>query len=156
MRPELSELAGRFLSVLTEGRYDELDLDEEYRPTVIEHGEASPVMSGGEEDLTNLALRLAVSEMIAERSGQPLSILVLDEIFGSLDEAHRAQVVEQLRGLESRFPQVVLITHIEGVRESVDRVLRVRYDEASGAAVVEEERGALDGVSGGGDADVAA
>ena len=156
MRPELAELAGRFLGALTEGRYDELDLDEEYRPTVIEHGEPSPVMSGGEEDLTNLALRLAVSEMIAERSGQPLSVLVLDEIFGSLDEAHRAQVVEQLRGLESRFPQVVLITHIEGVREAVDRVLRVRYDEASGAAVVEEERGALEGLSGGGDADVAA
>ena len=158
MRPELAELAGGFLRALTEGRYDELDLDEEYRPTVIEHGDPSPVMSGGEEDLTNLALRLGVSEMIAERSGQPLSILVLDEIFGSLDEAHRAQVVEQLRALESRFPQVVLITHVEGVRESVDRVLRVRFDEASGAAVVEEERGggAPDGLSGGGDADVAA
>jgi exonuclease SbcC len=160
MRPELAELAGGFMSTLTEGRYDEIDLDEDYRPTVVEHGEPSPVMSGGEEDLTNLALRLAVSQMISERSGHPLSILVLDEIFGSLDEAHRTQVVEQLRALESRFPQVVLITHIEGVRESVDRVLRVRYDEASGAAVVEEERGSLsalnEGGGGGGDADVAA
>ena len=147
------------MSTLTEGRYDEIDLDEDYRPTVVEHGEPSPVMSGGEEDLTNLALRLAVSQMIAERSGHPLSILVLDEIFGSLDEAHRTQVVEQLRALESRFPQVVLITHIEGVRESVDRVLRVRFDEASGAAVVEEERGSLAALSegrGGGNADVAA
>ena len=136
----------------------ELVLDEDYRPTVVEHGEPSPVMSGGEEDLTNLALRLAVSQMIAERSGQPLSILVLDEIFGSLDEAHRTQVVDQLRRLESRFPQVVLITHIEGVRESVDHVLRVRYDEAAGASVVEEERGSLAalGDGGGGNADVAA
>lgn len=158
MRPELAELSGAFMSTLTEGRYDEIDLDEEYLPTVVEHGEPSPVMSGGEEDLTNLALRLAVSQMIAERSGHPLTLLVLDEIFGSLDEAHRTQVVEQLRALESRFPQVVLITHIEGVRESVDRVLRVRYDEASGAAVVEEERGSLEGLreGGGGDADVAA
>jgi len=90
------------------------------------------------------------------RSGHPLSILVLDEIFGSLDEAHRSQVLAQLRGLEGLFPQVVLITHIEGVRESVDRVLRVRYDEATGAAVVEEERGSLATLSGGGNADVAA
>jgi exonuclease SbcC len=156
MRPDLADLAGGFLSALTEGRYDELDLDEDYRPTVVEHGEPSPVMSGGEEDLTNLVLRLAVSQMIAVRSGHPLSILVLDEIFGSLDEAHRSQVLAQLRGLEGLFPQVVLITHIEGVRESVDRVLRVRYDEATGAAVVEEERGSLATLSGGGNADVAA
>ncbi|HXY67804.1 MAG TPA: SMC family ATPase [Gemmatimonadales bacterium] len=155
MRPELAALAGEFLGSLTDGRYDEVDLDEDYRITVLEHGEPSPVISGGEEDLTNLVLRLAVSQMIADRSGQPLSLLVLDEIFGSLDDARRAHVLELLRALEGRFPQVVLITHIEAVREAVDRVLRVRFDEGSGAAVVEEERGAL-ALGGGGDADVAA
>ena len=102
---------------------------------VLEDGEPQPVVSGGEEDLGNLVLRLAVSQMIAERAGQPLTLLVLDEIFGSLDETHRLNVLSLLRGLETRFPQVVLITHIESVREAVDRVLRVRYDEASGAAV---------------------
>jgi DNA repair protein SbcC/Rad50 len=160
MRPDLAGLAGEFLAALTDGRYDEIVLDEDYRLTVLEQGEPSPVISGGEEDLTNLVLRLAVSQMIAERSGHPLSLLVLDEIFGSLDEARRSHVLDLLRSLEGRFPQVVLITHIEGVRESVDRVLRVRYDEASGAAVVEEERGSLaalsEGGGGGGDADVAA
>ena len=91
----------------------------------------------------------------AARAGQPLSLLVLDEIFGSLDDARREHVLDLLRALEGRFPQVVLITHIEGVREAVDRVLRVRFDEATGAAVVEEERAAL-ALDGGGDADVAA
>ncbi len=155
MRPELAALAGEFLAALTDGRYDEVELDENYRLTVMEHGEVAPVISGGEEDLTNLVLRLAVSQMIADRSGQPLSLLVLDEIFGSLDEARRAHVIELLRALEGRFPQVILITHIEGVREAVDRVLRVRFDEAGGAAVVEEERAAL-ALDGGGNADVAA
>jgi exonuclease SbcC len=155
MRPELASLAGEFLGALTDGRYDEVELDENYRLTVLEHGEPAPVISGGEEDLTNLVLRLAVSQMIADRSGQPLSLLVLDEIFGSLDAARRAHVLELLRALEGRFPQVVLITHIEGVREAVDRVLRVRFDEASGAAVVREERGPL-ALDGSGDADVAA
>lgn len=155
MRPELAALAGEFLGALTDGRYDEVDLDEDYRLTVLEHGEPSPVISGGEEDLTNLVLRLAVSQMIADRSGQPLSLLVLDEIFGSLDDVRRAHVLALLHALEGRFPQVVLITHIEGVREAVDRVLHVRFDEATGAAVVEEERAAL-ALDGGGDADVAA
>ena len=44
-----------------------------------------------------------------------------------------------LRGLADRFPQVILITHIESVRERVDRVLRVRLDETKGAAVVTED-----------------
>jgi exonuclease SbcC len=155
MRPELASLAADFLAALTDGRYDEIDLDEEYHVTVLEDGQPQPVISGGEEDLTNLVLRFAVSQMIADRSGQPLSLLVLDEIFGSLDEARRSQVVHLLRALEARFPQVVLITHIEGVRESLDRVLRVRYDEADGCAVVAEER-TLPPNLGGADADVAA
>jgi len=154
MRPELAALSGEFLGALTDGRYDEVQLDEDYDLTVLEDGEPQPVISGGEEDLGNLVLRLAVSQMIAERAGQPLSLLVLDEIFGSLDETRRLNVLALLRGLETRFPQVVLITHIEGVREAVDRVLRVSYDEASGAATVTEERAA--NAPGGDGADVAA
>ena len=139
--PELSALAGAFLSSLTDGQFDEVQLDEQFEATLFEDGEPQPVVSGGEEDLTNLVLRLAVSQMIADRAGQPLSLLVLDEIFGSLDEVRQHRVMHLLRGLADHFPQVVLITHVEDVRESLDRVLRVRYDETSGAAVVSEERG---------------
>ncbi|MFI5206886.1 MAG: AAA family ATPase [Gemmatimonadales bacterium] len=154
--PELSSLAGEFLSSLTDGQFDEVQLDEEFEATLYEDGEPQPVVSGGEEDLTNLVLRLAVSQMIADRAGQPLSLLVLDEIFGSLDDVRQARVMHLLRGLEGRFPQVVLITHVENVRESLDRVLRVRYDEASGAAVVSEEQGPKVPPGGADDAHVAA
>ena len=150
LRPELSALAAEFLASLTDGRFDELELDEDYRATVVQDGEPQTVISGGEEDLMNLVLRFAVSQMIAERAGQPFSLLVLDEIFGSLDEARREMVVQLVRALEARFPQVILITHIESVRERLDRVVRVRFDEASGAAVVAEERVVLPGAPGDG------
>ena len=78
----------------------------------------------------------AISQMIAERAGQSFSLLILDEVFGSLDEARRQNVVELLRGLQDRFEQVILITHIEQVREGLDRVINVRYDEESGMSVV--------------------
>ena len=74
--------------------------------------------------------------MIAERAGQSFSLLILDEVFGSLDEARRHNVVELLRRLQDRFEQVILITHIEQVREGLDRVINVRYDEESGMSVV--------------------
>jgi exonuclease SbcC len=139
LRPELSETASRFLADLTEGRYDSLELDDQYNVVVHEEGAPKPVISGGEEDLANLVLRLAISQMIAERAGQSFSLLVLDEVFGSLDESRRANVVELLRGLHDRFEQVIVITHIDDVREGLDQVVRVRYDAARGTSVVEQE-----------------
>lgn len=139
LRPDLSELASALLRDLTNGRYADLELDENYQPTIVEEGEAKPVISGGEEDVANLALRLAISQMIAERAGQPLSLLVLDEIFGSLDEERRAAVMDLLRSLADRFPQVILITHIEAVREGFDRIIRVDRDPARRVAVAREE-----------------
>jgi DNA repair protein SbcC/Rad50 len=137
LRPELSEIASSFLGSLTDGRYNRLDLDDRYDINILEDGIAKPVISGGEEDLANLVLRLAISQMIADRSGQPFSLLVLDEVFGSLDAARRDNVLELLHRLEDRFEQVILITHIESVREGVDRVIMVRYDEESGASIVD-------------------
>ena len=148
LRPDLSEIASGFLRDLTNGRYPELELDEDYVATIIEAGEPKPVISGGEEDVANLALRLAISQMIADRAGQPLSLLVLDEIFGSLDEERRASVMDLLRSLADRFPQVILITHIDSVREGFDRVIRVDYDAERGAARVRDEAaGVSDGLA---------
>jgi len=145
LRPEMSELASAFLTELTDARYDELELDDSYNLTVLEDGVPKPVISGGEQDLANLCLRLAISQMIAERAGQSFSLLILDEVFGSLDEARRQNVVELLRGLQDRFEQVIVITHIEQVREGLDRVISVRYDEETGASVVvQAEVAALD------------
>ncbi len=154
MRPEIAELASGFLADLTDGRYDAIDLGEDYRVTILDEGIPKAVISGGEEDLANLVLRLAISQMIAERAGQPLSLLVLDEIFGSLDESRRQHVLSLLRRLGDRFPQVILITHIDQVREGLDRVIRVDYDATAGTSVVRDDTATL--AAGGVDAGVAA
>ena len=139
VRPELSEIASAFLAQLTDGRYTSMEIDESYNLMVLDEGEEKPVISGGEEDVANLVLRLSLSQMIAERAGHPLSLLILDEVFGSLDVARRDNVVQLLHHLEDRFEQVILITHIEGIRESLDQVLRVEYDERAGCSNVREE-----------------
>ncbi|HEX9483677.1 MAG TPA: SMC family ATPase [Gemmatimonadaceae bacterium] len=145
LRPEIGELSSGFLKQLTDGRYDELQLEEDYTVSLLEDSIPKPVISGGEQDIANLCLRLAISQMIAERAGQSFSLLVLDEVFGSLDESRRQNVVQLLRGLQDRFEQVILITHIENVREGLDRVINVRYDEESGASVVTQlEPGPID------------
>jgi exonuclease SbcC len=141
LRPELSELATGFLRELMDSRTAELELDEKYNIVILEDGITKPVLSGGEEDIANLVLRLAVSQMIAERSGQAFSLLVLDEVFGSLDETRRFNVLELLRALGDRFEQVILITHIEAVRDGLDHVISVRYDPSAAASIVEASAG---------------
>jgi exonuclease SbcC len=136
LRPELSDIASSLLAELTDHRYTELKLDDEYNVEVHSEGVLKPVISGGEEDLANLVLRLSISQMIADRAGQSFSLLVLDEVFGSLDEERRQHVVELLRHLHDRFEQVIVITHIDSVRDGLDRVLSVEYDEESGASRV--------------------
>jgi exonuclease SbcC len=160
LRPELSELASAFLAELTDHRYSELELDDQYNIVVLEDGRPKPVLSGGEEDLANLALRLAISQMIAERAGQAFSLIVLDEIFGSLDNVRRHNVVGLLKKLHDQFEQIILITHIESVSEDLDRVITVGYDEESGSSVVQSNQGGypalelLDGALEGAGADV--
>ena len=78
----------------------------------------------------------AGSEFFSARISFGAAALILDEVFGSLDEARRQNVVELLRGLQDRFEQVIVITHIEQVREGLDRAISVRYDEETGASVV--------------------
>jgi exonuclease SbcC len=74
--------------------------------------------------------------MIAERSGQPFSLLILDEVFGSLDETRRQNVIALLRALRDRFDQVIVITHIDDVRDGLDQVFVLINDEKSGASRV--------------------
>jgi exonuclease SbcC len=136
LRPEISDRASQLLSELTDGRYEEFELDENYDIVLHEEGLPKQVISGGEQDLANLILRIAISEMIAERAGQPLSLLVLDEVFGSLDEYRRANVVALLRRLHERFEQVIVITHIDMERPDFEHMYEVRYDKESGASRV--------------------
>ncbi len=139
VRPELSEIASVFLTELTDGRYNRLDIGKDYEVVVLDDGEEKPVISGGEEDLANLVLRLAISQMIADRAGQTLSLLIFDEVFGGLDDQRRESVVHLLQRLQDRFEQVVLITHIESIRDGMDQVMRVAYDDSSGTSLVQDE-----------------
>jgi exonuclease SbcC len=129
IRPELEAIASELLATMTDGRYDTLEINDGYQATIRDDGELKPVISGGEDDIVNLALRLAISQMIADRAGQSFSLLVLDEVFGSLDDVRRDNVVSLLQNLKNRFEQIILITHVESIHDAVDNCLWVAFDE---------------------------
>jgi exonuclease SbcC len=144
IRPRMAELASEYLADLTDGRYMAVELESDFTPTVIEDGEAKPIVSGGEEDILNLCMRISLSHMLAERAGHHFSLLILDEVFGSLDERRRGNVLALLEKLRSRFEQIVIITHLDDVKDGVQHLVEVEYDEASGSAYVKSSEGGSD------------
>jgi exonuclease SbcC len=138
IRPRMAELASEYLTDLTDGRYSAVELGEDFTPTVIEDGEAKRVISGGEEDILNLCMRIALSHMLAERAGQNFSLLMLDEVFGSLDEARRSNVLALLEKLRRRFEQIIIITHFDDIKDGVQHLIQVEYDEGHGSARIGE------------------
>lgn len=136
IRPDLEARASENLSLLTNGRYPIIELDEEFNPTVIEDGIQKQVISGGEEDVVALALRMALSELIQERQGRPMSLMILDEVFGSLDVDRRQAVLERLQSIKGRFAQILVISHIEEINQVADQCIFLTRDERTRSTVI--------------------
>lgn len=136
--PDLAARASENLNLLTNGRYSVLELNKDFEATVIEDGIAKPVISGGEEDVVALALRLALSELIQERNGRPMMLLVLDEVFGSLDVERRQSVLDRLASLKGRFRQILVISHIEEINQVADQALFLSRDSQTRSTVVSD------------------
>ncbi len=132
IRPELQRYASDYVAELSRGRYRKIQLNEDFVPHLVDDvkgtEQVKQVISGGEEDLMQLSLRLALSHFIRSNANQSLSLLILDEVFGSLDEDRRSAVLDQLRALSDLFEQVLIISHIDAINEAADRVIEVRYD----------------------------
>jgi exonuclease SbcC len=125
IRPTLSDYASDFFERLTDGKYHQLELDENYNLLIYDNGEPYGVerFSGGEEDLANLCLRLAISEVITERAGGVFNFIILDEIFGSQDYIRRHNIMKALNLLSSKFRQIFLVTHVDDVKEDMENII---------------------------------
>src|SRR5574341_318821 len=127
IRPALARIARQLLAEMSEGKYNDLELDENYEIFIYDNGQKFSLerFSGGEKDLANLCLRLAISWMISEASGSEFSFIILDEVFGSQDIARKENILKALNSLKSRFRQIFLITHIEDIKDSLDNLITV-------------------------------
>lgn len=128
LRPLIAARASEVLRLATNGRYSLLDLDESYNIFLYDHNQryAQQRFSGGEQDLLNLCLRVAISQVIAQRSGRPpLQFIVLDEVFGSQDEERKLLLLSTLQHLTGYFRQVFLITHEQTIKDNLPVVFEV-------------------------------
>ncbi|MDE2737670.1 MAG: hypothetical protein OXI72_24990 [Gemmatimonadota bacterium] len=72
--------------------------------------------SGGEAFRTNFALRIALSKVLAMRSGTRLHTLFIDEGFGTQDEQGLEQLIEAIQKISEDFKKVLIVTHLDQLK----------------------------------------
>lgn len=128
--PEIEDEANRLLDKLTEGRMKvtfETQREGKTTDSLIETldiiisdemGERPyDLYSGGEAFRVNFAIRLAISKLLTRRAGAKLQFLVVDEGFGTQDTQGRSRIVEVLDAIKNDFEKIVIITHLEELKE---------------------------------------
>jgi len=82
--------------------------------------------SGGERFRIDFALRIALSRLLARRANAPCKTLIIDEGFGSQDGNGRTGLVEALATVSDQFGLVMVISHVDEVREIFPTTVTVR------------------------------
>lgn len=132
--------ANRRLALMTDGRYEllrrdtaatknklaGLDLD------VLDHHTGkqrdAKSLSGGESFKASLAMALGLSDVVQARSGGiELNTMFIDEGFGSLDQESLQLAIKTLGELSGGGKLVGIISHVEELKESIDRKIIVEH-----------------------------
>ena len=144
--PQIEQEANNLLARMTEGRMT-VKLESQ-RPLRSQKGRLAETLeikvsdelghrsyemfSGGEAFRINLALRIALSKVLANRSGAPLPTLFIDEGFGTQDSAGREQILDVLSTLEQDFKCIIVITHLEELKDYFP--VRIEVQKQNGAS----------------------
>lgn len=123
--PQLQDDANEILGRVTENRMHlKLELDESTSEQLEiriadELGTRDYLtFSGGETFRINFALRIALSRLLARRSGAPLPVLFIDEGFGSQDRSGQERLTEAIQSIQDEFEKIIVITHIDHMKEA--------------------------------------
>jgi exonuclease SbcC len=129
--PEIADEANSLLSQMTGGRM-QLAMTtqrETQKKAVVEtldikvsdelgDTRSYEMFSGGEAFRINFALRIALSRLLARRAGAPLPTLIIDEGFGTQDSGGRERLVEAIQAIQDDFRCLLVITHVEELRDA--------------------------------------
>ena len=84
--------------------------------------------SGGEAFRVNLALRIALSRVLSQRTGAPLPTLFIDEGFGTQDASGRERILDVISAIENDFDKIIVITHLDDLKDMFPVRIEVQKD----------------------------
>ena len=90
------------------------------------HGTRSyETYSGGEAFRVNFAIRLALARLLAQRSGTALQLLIIDEGFGTQDEAGCDRLIGAIQAIAADFACILTVTHMPHFKEAFQTRIEV-------------------------------
>lgn len=148
--PEIEEEANKLLGKMTDGCMEVKFLTQREKKSdgalqetldiqiVDEQGNRNYEMfSGGEAFRINFAIRVALSKLLAQRSGAKLQLLVIDEGFGTQDNIGQEYIIDAINSIKNDFKKVLIITHIQSLKDMFQsRIEVVKEEEGSRFEVV--------------------
>jgi len=81
--------------------------------------------SGGEAFRVNFAIRLALSKLLAQRSGTALRLLIIDEGFGTQDAEGCDRLIAAINAIAADFSCILTVTHIPHFKEAFQARIEV-------------------------------
>ncbi len=110
----------------------ELDVVDHYNGSVRD----VRTLSGGEQFKASLSLALGMSDEVqSSAGGVKLDTLFIDEGFGTLDEDSLASAIDVLASLSEGSRLVGVISHVQQLKERIDRQIVVTKTRAGGSRV---------------------
>ncbi|WP_088892870.1 AAA family ATPase [Leptolyngbya ohadii] len=85
--------------------------------------------SGGEAFRVNFAIRLALARLLAQRSGTALQLLIIDEGFGTQDDAGCDRLIAAINAIAPDFACILTVTHIPHLKEAFQTRIEVYKTE---------------------------
>jgi exonuclease SbcC len=81
--------------------------------------------SGGEAFRVNFAIRLALSRLLAQRSGTALQLLIIDEGFGTQDAEGCDRLIAAINAIAADFACILTVTHVSHFKEAFQSRIEV-------------------------------
>lgn len=126
--PRISDIASSMYSQITKGKYQHIEVSNDFDFYIYDEGKKYPIerFSGGEVDLANLVLRIAISKTLTELSGaSSIGFLAFDEVFGSQDESRRMEILEAFHTIKEQYRQIFLISHEMEIKEMFESIIEL-------------------------------
>jgi len=113
----------------------ENDDDSDASEIYINYGDSRRIIelcSGMEKTIASIALRVA---LINISSMSKSDMFVIDEGFGTLDDAGVESCNRLLASLKKYFRLILVITHVDGIKDIADHVLEITKNEKDSRVV---------------------
>jgi len=92
--------------------------------------------SGGQRFQVDLAIRIALAKLQAHRSGVQIETFIIDEGFGTQSRESLTEIIAALRGIQSEFPLLLLVSHVEELRDTFDTFIGVEGGPMNSVATI--------------------